>query len=359
MDRAAPYRQFILSRLRAMGMPREIFYLPVIESAYRLDAVSPSGAAGLWQFMMNSIGPYGITVDAWRDERRDFWKSTEAALAKLKYNYEKTGDWLLALAAYNCGLGRVTKAMKASGLRDYWGLCSRGLLPGETAGYIPKLAAVSLICSNKGSHGLVLNWNPGQEWVRLPLSHSVDVRKIASFCGRDRELILGAHRELNYGVTPPASSSYELKIPLHCKTQVQSLIKKDCELLEFKRYRIQSGDTLSELAQWYRIPLSMIREYNPGVSSRSLRIGQVLLIPLIHGNIPEKKGSMANTMTKEWKGRYTVREGDSLWGISRRQGVSPEEIALANSLPLEGIIKAGMVLLVPLDKKARQKEDGP
>jgi len=101
LTRAEAFIPFIADRLEAREMPPEILYLPLIESAFRVNARSRSGATGLWQFMMNSIDPYDIHVNAWQDDRRDFWKSTEAALHKLEYNYQKTGNWALALAAYN------------------------------------------------------------------------------------------------------------------------------------------------------------------------------------------------------------------------------------------------------------------
>ena len=148
-------------------------------------------------------------------------------------------------------------------------------------------------------------------------------------------------------MTPPASSGYELKIPVHFGSRVREILDEESDLLEFKRYSIQSGDTLSELAQWYRIPINMIYDYNPGVSSRGLRIGQVLLIPLVHSNIPDRKGIVDSGVTDHWTGQYTVLEGDSLWGISRLFKTSPEELASGNRMPLNAVIMPGMVLKVP------------
>ncbi len=347
LNRAEPYTSFIADRLREKNMPAEIIYLPVIESAYRVDAVSRSGATGMWQFMMNSIAPYDITVDAWRDDRRDFWRSTEAALDKLEYNYRKTGDWLLALAAYNCGLGRVTRTIAQYGISDYWELCDKGLLPRETRNYIPKLAAVTLLCSSRGTYDLPLQWDSPDDWVKLNLKSSVDLRKIAGRLEMDSDLFFSAHHELNYMVTPPASSGYTLKIPAAYREDLETILSEEADLIEFKRYRIRSGDTLSELAEWYGIPMSMIYEYNPGISSRYLRIGQVLLIPLIHADIPDREGTITETDTRGWTQNYIVAGGDSLWSISKRFGTSPEELASGNRLPLNGVIKPGMVLRVP------------
>ncbi|MDA3958896.1 MAG: LysM peptidoglycan-binding domain-containing protein [Oceanispirochaeta sp.] len=345
--RAEPFIPFIARMLEEKNMPPELLYLPIIESAFRVDAFSRSGAAGLWQFMMNSIDPYDITVDVWRDDRRDFWKATEAALDKLQYNYNITGDWNLALAAYNCGLNRVKRTVASSGIRDYWELIDKELLPRETRNYIPKLAAVVLLCNSKGAHKLPLLWQSNMVWERIPIEKSVDIRRIASKSGMDEQLLLKAHSELNYGVTPPASSGYKLKVPAHYSSLIREILNEESDLLEFKRYSVQSGDTLSELAQWYRIPVNMIYEYNPGISSLHLRIGQVLLIPLVHSNIPDRKGIVSSGMADHWTGRYTVLEGDSLWGISRQFKTSPEELASGNRMPLNTVIMPGMILNVP------------
>jgi len=347
LKRSEPFLPFIAQKLEEKGMPPELIYLPVIESAFRVDAVSRSGATGLWQFMLNSISPYDINVDVWRDDRRDFWKSTEAALEKLKYNYSVTGDWTLALAAYNCGLNKIKRTIASSGVTDYWELSKKGLLPAETRNYIPKLAAVAYLCNSKGANALPLLWKSNIQWERIPIKKSVDIRRIAIKTGVDENLLMIAHSELNYAVTPPASSGYEIKVPVAYSQKIREILNKESNLLEFKRYSIQTGDTLSELAQWYRIPIDMIKEYNPGVSSRYLRIGQVLLIPLIHSGIPDRVGIVKTEMASDWTDQYTVQAGDSLWKISRRYQISPEMLAAGNLMSLSAVIMPGMVLKVP------------
>ena len=347
LNRAEPFWNFITSRLAEKGMPREIIYLPLIESAYRSDAISRSGAAGMWQFMMNSIDPYDITVDAWRDDRRDFWRATESALEKLEYNYSRTGDWLLALAAYNCGLNKILRTVRSSGINDYWELCDKGLLPRETRNYIPKMAAVAYICESRGRAGIGLNWANPVQWNRIPLKRSVDIRRVASKAGIPEGLLFQAHKELNYGVTPPPGNTYYLKVPEQYRVQLETALSEDSDLISFKRYQIQSGDTLSEIAQWYKIPVTYIEEYNPGIQSRYLRIGQILLVPIIDDSIPDRPGFMADENTVPWSGEYTVQAGDSLWGIAMKHNRSPEEIAAGNGLPLESTIRPGMKLLVP------------
>ena len=146
LRRGEAYLPFINNTVREMNLPWELAYLPIIESAFIPTAVSRSGATGLWQFMMNSIHPYNMQVNTWMDERRDFWKATLGALKKLEYNYSVLGDWLLAIGAYNCGLGGMQRAVEAAGTRNFWTLARNGYLPAETAAYVPRFLAVSRFC---------------------------------------------------------------------------------------------------------------------------------------------------------------------------------------------------------------------
>jgi membrane-bound lytic murein transglycosylase D len=119
--RSGTYSEFVAERIRWYGLPEELIFLPVIESEWSPHAVSRSGAAGLWQFMRNSIAGYDMRVDEWVDERRDFMKSTDAALRKLRDNYETLGSWEMAIAAYNCGLGAASRAAVRGGNAGFLG----------------------------------------------------------------------------------------------------------------------------------------------------------------------------------------------------------------------------------------------
>ncbi|MFW5769066.1 MAG: LysM peptidoglycan-binding domain-containing protein [Spirochaetota bacterium] len=349
LERGRPYLGHISERLVHYGAPRELRFLPVIESEFRDYATSPSGAKGMWQFMQNSIYP-DMRIDRWTDDRKDFWKATDSAIKKLLYNYEKLGDWFLALAAYNCGLGKMQRSIAAAGFSDYWALAEGGYLPSETVRYVPKFLAAAALCSYPGRHGLPVSWENYPEWTRIPVEKPVDIRILADRAGVPLELLKRGNAELNYPVTPPDSSPYFLKVPSdYADVITKTLGDPEIRLMRFHVYTVREGDTLYALSRHYGVSVDMIRRYNLGVRPALLQIGTHLVIPAFE-EVPSFAGQHTAALAESPSGysdRYTVRKGDTLWSISRRFGVSLEELARANSLDLSGIIREGTILKIP------------
>ncbi len=353
LERGKPFRDHIAAAIGREGMPPELLFLPVVESAFREDAVSRSGAAGLWQFMMNSIDPYPITVDSWRDERRDFWKSTDAALHKLAYNYEKLGDWLLAIAAYNCGLGRVQRTVAASGISDFWELSEKKLLPSETIHYVPRFLAAAYIASHPGRNGLDLNWEEPLLWQQIPLKGQVSLSLLAAKTQIDRELLSRGNAELFYGVTPP-SEGYLLKVPVKEADIVKRVIltHEREQLMKYTVHSIGAGDTLYALSEHFGVPVSLMLQSNPGLIPEKLRVGARIVIPVIKevGPFPGKTTNTAGIDAAElssFTASHTVGSGETLWAIAKRYGTSPEALAEGNGLAMTDIIYPGHILKVP------------
>ena len=148
LESAMEYRLYVRKAVQDAQMPEMLEYLPVVESNYKTSAKSRSGAIGMWQFMANSVWPF-LTLNDFVDERLDPWKSTDAALKKLTDNYNYFNDWLLAIGAYNCGVGAMSKAIKkADGNKDFWYLAENGYLSKQTAEYVPKLIAIADLAIN-------------------------------------------------------------------------------------------------------------------------------------------------------------------------------------------------------------------
>lgn len=346
-ERSRPFASYILERIRYYGVPEELFYLPFIESEYSAKAVSRSGAAGLWQFMRNSVGGYDMRMDDWIDERRDFMKSTDAALRKLAYNHDRFGDWLLALAAYNCGAGAMDRAIKAGGgVRDYWVLREGGFLPKETASYIPKFLAVVSIAMHGGRNGLTPSWTPSVEWTRVSLDRPVDIAMLASIAGVPYDLIKAGNPELRYGVTPP-EGAYALKVPTSHEASVKAALASRKTLMSVYMHSVRSGDTVSALAQHYEVSVAMITRMNPGLVPNKIRIGQSIVIPAFKDKKPYA-GAARPADTLAYTGAYTVIKGDTLWSLSLRYSVQPEVLAEKNGMTLSSVLREGMTLVVPI-----------
>jgi membrane-bound lytic murein transglycosylase D len=357
LERAGRLRRFIGARLGERGLPPELLFLPVLESRYSPRAVSRTGAVGLWQIARGTYAALGLRNDEWLDERRDFWKSTEAALGKLRENRERFGDWSLALAAYNCGSGCLRRIIDSSGIRDFWELRDKGLLPPETAEYVPAFFALVRICSNPQRYGLAGDWREAPSWERVELRQSLDLRLLAEALAMSPESLREANAELKSPITPPAELGYRLKVPGGLGARVDQLLADPrAELLRYSYHRLRSGDTFYGLSRAYGVNLSLIERANLGLDPHRLAVGDVVRIPAIAGGPRETAGTRAAVavVAREPAGEavgltaiHTVRPGETLWAIARRYGTTPERLAAGNSRALDDLLKPGDTLRVP------------
>jgi membrane-bound lytic murein transglycosylase D len=346
IQRGSIYLPFIREEIAKRGLPAELAFLPVIESGFQPTARSKSGAVGLWQFMLNSIGPFNMKVNDMVDERRDFQKSTRSALQKLEENFRYLGSWPLALAAYNAGLGAVNRTINRTGIRDYWTLCDEKELRNETVHYVPKFLAVAWILSRPRRFGIDC-WQEAPEWANLAVGRSLALDLLAAETGIDRELLLRGNRELTYGITPQ-DPAYELKIPAAILPLVTEVLKRpDLKLLEYYRYTIKYGDTLSALARHYGVSLSLIDQLNPGILNRYLKIGETLIIPAFKETAPYR-GKTAEAENFSFDGIHLVKQGETLWSLSLAYGIDPELLAEVNGMSLNQILPEGKSLKVPI-----------
>ena len=345
MERAAPFLSFIDREIAERGLPWELRYLPLIESNFQSTALSRSGASGLWQFMENSIAPFDMRIDNWMDERRDFWKSTQGALRKLKENYDIFEDWPLALAAYNMGTGGINRVITQSGIRDYWTLAERGLLRYETVRYVPRLIAAAYVLSNTEYYGIELRPVQDPLWIRVPIARSIDLRLLADQAGMDRETLLMANQELHHYVTPPARN-HQIKVPARYAERIAAVLNRgDIVLLEYHYHLISSGDTLHALARHYGVTVEQIIDSNPGIQARYLRIGNRLMIPAVREIEPFL---ITRRNLGIFTGEHRVQRGETLWSISRTYGIDPETLAEANQMGINDILREGIILKTPI-----------
>lgn len=281
-----PYRPYIREKLAEKKMPSYLQYLPIVESNYKTTAVSRAGATGLWQFMTNSMAPF-MKKNSWYDERRDPWKSTDAALAKLTDNYNMFGDWAIAIAAYNCGAGAMSKALAKSKKKDFWHLAEKGLLRQQTAQYVPKLIAIADIIENAEYYGaleigaadkLIENKkSEGFDYVTVAGMFSLQqISKLTGIAESTMELL---NPELLKHCTPPREA-YKLRVPKGNGKSVEEKLKKEGVATDAITYTVKKGDSLWSISRKYGLTVDDLCTVNNINENGILSINQTLIIPI-------------------------------------------------------------------------------
>lgn len=287
LENAMEYRLYVRKSLQERNMPFYLEYLPIVESNYKTTAKSKSGAIGMWQFMENSVKPF-LVLDDFIDERLDPWKSTEAALSKLTDNYNYFGDWLLAIAAYNCGAGAMQKAIIKSGSKDFWYLAENNYISKQTAQYIPKLFAIADIAENSDfydvdlpSHenefNLLYNEKNGIfDYITVDKAYSLE--QLALELRLEKSTIKHLNPSFVRGITHPTKKS-QIRLPLGMEESAKSALKNLTPIEYPFKYKVVSGDSLWAISRKYNVSIQSICELNNIKENDILKIGKILYIP--------------------------------------------------------------------------------
>lgn len=345
-ERAARYYQYVLTQVLERGLPAEIALLPFVESGYNPMAVSSSQAAGAWQFIPSTAALFGLKSSWWYDGRRDIVQSTNAALDYLQYLNERfEGDWLLALAAYNCGEGCVARAVKRNAESDkptdYWNLS----LPKETRRYVPKLIAVARLFKNADALGVKLPKLEDKPYFDIvEIGGQIELAKAADLAGVDEEELKRLNPGFSRWATDP-EGPHRLLVPVANSNRLRDALSRlpAAERVAWTRYKIRSGDTLSRIAERFDTSIAVIRENNQ-LGSNRIRAGNTLLIPR-----PGGRGEILTSAAADDDSRrqiHRVSSGDNLWTIARRYGVSTEQLADWNSISDVRSLRPGQDLVL-------------
>jgi len=354
LERAGRYIPKIQLIFADEGLPLDLAYLAMIESGFNMKAYSWAHAAGPWQFIEGTGKIYGLENDWWRDERLDLEKSTRAAARHLKSLYKRfDGDWYLAVAAYNAGGGKVSRAIKAADSRDFWTLTEGKVLREETKNYLPKLLAALTIVRDLEGHGFTdLEFDEPLDYEVVTLESSTDLEIVAGFAGVDYQRLKDLNPELKRWCTPPGVKNYQLRVPLGSALEIASRYAElpREERASYQRHEIKAGDTLQALAKTYHIRVDDIIALNNISNPRALRIGTNLILPLKEGYSRLPVSELADSYMRSRRQVYTVRNGDSLWSIGRRFGVSEHQLRVWNKLGWSNLLRPGQVLAVSAPK---------
>jgi membrane-bound lytic murein transglycosylase D len=356
LGRSHRYIEKYRAILKEEGLPQDTVYLAMIESGFGNFAYSRARASGPWQFIAATGKHFGLKQDFWVDERRDPERSARAAARYLKELFKQTGDWRLAWAGYNAGVGRIFKAKK-KGYDDFWEMAAtpgRKVLRAETKGYVPKLMAAAIVSKHPEAFGFKAEEIVPQRWMEYA---EVDVPSatLLSVLARATEVserdLIDLNPELRRACTPPRP--YKLKIPV---AQAETFAAnwpalKGKVRMTFAGHVVRRGDTLSGIAARFGVPVQGIMEMNGLKSAKRLRVGQELMVPRPIGSAvaaartpePARRVERAARPTRTTlvaaavaadRARSTlkVRPGDTLWSISRKLGVGLEELCRWNGI---------------------------
>jgi len=342
-NRANYYMFYIVEQVEQRGMPMEIALLPLVESTLNPFAASSSSAAGLWQIMPATGRHLGLERNWWYDGRLDLRDSTRAALDYLEELHDDfDGDWLLALAAYNSGKGRVMRAQKANRKRglatDYWSL----KLPRETRNYVPRLIALTQIVADPQRYGAVLPAVPNApSFDIVSTGGQLELYRAAEIAGIDLSTLRAFNPGQQRWATAP-DMPHELLLPVGSAARFEQGLAQlsPDDRVRWQHYRIERGDSLIRIARKFDTQVGLLREVN-GIRGNMIRAGDTMLIP--QGNAWAASLALASN-SKKTPQRYKVRRGDSLYRIAGKFNVSINDIIAWNSLDPNHYLQPGQKL---------------
>jgi membrane-bound lytic murein transglycosylase D len=322
-ERSGRYKAMIQRVLAEEGVPQDLIYLAVAESGFQPRAIDrKSKAGGMWQFMP---GPYyGLTRNAYVDERFDPEKSTRAYGRYMKFLYDELGDWYLAMAAYDHGAGNIQREVQRTGYADFWELYKRNELPRETQNYVPEILAAIIIANHPQQYGFDdVTLDPPVLTDTVTIDYSIDLRLVSDLVGAPVDEIEALNPSLLRRVTPP-DAPFDLHLPAGTATlfEQRAALIPEARRNSWRYHPVAAGDTLASVAQAYRVPVAELASTNQLTSSQGLTGVDALVVP-----VPLAAEPLARTRL------YTVRRGDTLVTIADRFGVSLSQLRRWNGIP--------------------------
>ena len=346
IDRATPYLYYIVQEIERHELPMEVALLPIVESAYDPFAYSHAKAAGIWQFIPSTGELYGLKQNWWYDGRRDIRESTRAAIHYLSYlSRHYKGDWELALAAYNTGMGNVDRAIRRNrkkGLAtDFWSL----KLPRETSAYVPRLLAVARIVAEPATYSVNLKHVPNAPYFdAVDIGSQIELSEAARMAEITTEQMYRLNPGFNRWATDPRGP-FELLVPKDKAEKFRQRLASQAagNRVSWQRYQVAAGDSLGRIARNHNTSVNAIREINQ-LNGSTIYAGRTLLIP--HTGTPGQRGANSGKAETARRIEYKVSPGDSIWKIAHLHKVSEQQVRDWNNLERDAPILAGSKLVL-------------
>ena len=319
----------IKNTLSNYDVPQEFMYLAMAESNFHTRAYSKKRAAGLWQFMPRTAKLYHLKIDEYVDERRDLIKSTQAAAKYLSALHKRFGKWYLAAIAYNCGGGRLNRAIRRAGTDELSVLLDprKKYIPRESRNYIRKIVALALIGNDEqyllhSEYEYLLNRANAYSISTVKLSSGESLARISKLIHIPLKDLKKLNRQLKYDFVPPYAKSYNVYIPYIKLAEFKQKYTRESIKNIYRVHVVTHGDNLSYIGKKYGVSYRVIKDFNHLKSNR-LHLKQKLIIPI------PKRSAMRKISSKHY---YMVRKGDSLESIAKAHKISVQNIRLQNHI---------------------------
>jgi len=350
-ERSGTYLGFMKKMFADSGLPSDLAYLPLIESGFNPRAYSRAHASGIWQFISSTGKRYGLRSSYWFDERRDPVRSTTAAIRYLRKLHADFGDWYLALAAYNCGEGGLSRAIAKQGIDDYWNL----RLAPETMNYVPYYLASLIIAKSPDFVKATQQPADTVSFDMVRVNDCIDLHDIAGGIGVSYDTLKKINPHILHWCTPPDMTDISLYLPAGSTSAFEGFYAQLApeKKVKWYRYRVRSGDNLISIARQFKIPVEGIRSVNRLHGTRIIA-GKHLFIPIpadspgyktsVVQRVEAKRATFVASVPDNAKlTLYEVKPGDTVWRIAELFGVSSDQLCVWNNLH-DARIKAGQIL---------------